>query len=245
MRTADTSSRLSIGEVLRELQGEFPELTVSKIRFLESEGLISPERTPSGYRKFSPADVQRLRFILKLQKERYLPLKVIREKLKELESGKIRAGDLAGEMEGHSELREDLAAYDQAIVPLEKLEEVVDVPLHFARTLEEYGLICSHEGEEGPYYEREDIKIIRVAQEFSRYGLEPRHLRMYESFTDRELAAFEQVVLPALKSKDQEMRKKALENLARMIDLSRELKDLILKNRAKEYFRRYNTPVPY
>ena len=245
MSAVDPSARMSIGEVLRELQGEFPELTVSKIRFLESEGLISPERTPSGYRKFSPADVQRLRFILKLQKERYLPLKVIREKLKELESGRIRAGDLAGEAEGRSEFKEDLVAYDQATVPLERLEEVVGVPAQFARTLEEYGLICSHEGEDGPYYEREDIKIIRVAQEFYRYGLEPRHLRMYESFTDRELATFEQVVLPALKSKDQEMRKRALENLSRLVELSRELKDLLLKNRAKEYFRRYHFPVPY
>lgn len=230
---------------MRELQGEFPELTVSKIRFLESEGLISPERTPSGYRKFSPTDVQRLRFILKLQKERYLPLKVIKEKLKDLESGRIRAGDLAGEKEANSDLKEDLAVYDQSTVLADKLEEVTGIPLHFAKTLEEYGLICSHEGEDGTYYEREDIKIIRVAQEFSRYGLEPRHLRMYESFTARELSTFVQVVLPALKSKDQEMRKRALDHLARLIELSRELKDLLLKNQAKDYFRRFHHPVPY
>ncbi len=245
MCTVEASTRFSIGEVLRELQGEFPELTVSKIRFLESEGLISPERSPSGYRKFSPADVQRLRFILKLQKERYLPLKVIKEKLKELESGRIRAGDLVGEGDSHSELKEDLAVYDQATVPTEKLEELLGVPLHFVKTLEEYGLICSHEGEEGSYYEREDVKIIRVAQEFSRYGLEPRHLKMYESFTARELSTFEQIVLPALKSKDQDMRKRALDNLARLIELSRELKDLVLKNQAKDYFRKHHQPVPY
>ncbi len=237
--------RMSIGELLRLLQPEFPELTISKIRFLESEGLLSPERTPSGYRKFSQADVQRLRFILKLQKEKYLPLKVIREKLSELESGKVRAGDLAGGEGEAFRIGEEISAYQDATIPRENLPQALDIDLSFADTLEEYGLICSHQGDDGPYYEREDVKILRIAREFSRYGLEPRHMRMYENLTDREVMAFEQIILPSLKSKDPETRKRALDVLLQLVNLSRELKDQLLKNRVKEYFRQHNQPVPF
>ncbi len=99
---------VSIGELLKSLNDEFPDLTISKIRFLETEGLLYPERTPSGYRKYSKTDEQRLRFILRLQMERYLPLKVIKEKLKDIESGKIKASDLsAGYMDDAPFLKED------------------------------------------------------------------------------------------------------------------------------------------
>ncbi|MGQ9474849.1 MAG: transcriptional regulator FtsR [Actinomycetota bacterium] len=237
--------RMSIGQLLKIMQQEFPELTISKIRFLESEGLLNPERTPSGYRKFSPADAQRLRFILKLQKEKYLPLKVIKEKLQELESGKARAGDLAaGEGEGF-QVGEDIAAYQEATLLRENLPRALDIDLSFADTLEEYGLICSHPGEDGPYYEREDVKILRIAREFARYGLEPRHMRMYENLTDREVMAFEQIIMPALKSKDPETRRRALDILLQLVNLSRELKDQLLKNRVKRYYQQNNQPVPF
>ncbi|WP_287152794.1 MerR family transcriptional regulator [Candidatus Solincola tengchongensis] len=238
--------KMSIGELLKLLQQEFPELTISKIRFLESEGLLSPERTPSGYRKFSQADAQRLRFILKLQKEKYLPLKVIREKLNELESGRMRAGDLAAAGESEAfRVGEEISAYQEATLPRENLPQALDIDLSFADTLEEYGLICSHQGEDGLYYEREDVKILRIAREFSRYGLEPRHMRMYENLTDREVMAFEQIIMPSLKSKDPEARKRALDVLLQLVNLSRELKDQLLKNRVKEYFRQNNQPVPF
>lgn len=237
--------KMSIGDLLKLLKDEFPELTISKIRFLESEGLLKPERTPSGYRKFTPADAQRLRFILKLQKEKYLPLKVIREKLSEIESGRARAGDLAsGETEA-LRVGEELSAYQDATMPRENVPEALGIDLSFADTLEEYGLICSHPGEDGPYYEKEDIKILRIAREFSRYGLEPRHMRMYENLTHREVLAFEQIILPSLKSKDPEARRRALDILLQLVNLSRELKDQLLKNRVKEYYRQSNHPVPF
>src|SRR4030042_129230 len=112
----ETREKMSIGDLLKSLKEEFPDLTISKIRFLESEGLINPERTASGYRKFSKSDAQRLRFILKLQREKYLPLKVIREKIDELESGRTRAGNLVPGMLGSLEVGEDLAAYDDSIL---------------------------------------------------------------------------------------------------------------------------------
>ncbi|MDY6794320.1 MAG: MerR family transcriptional regulator [Actinomycetota bacterium] len=236
---------MSIGDLLKSLKSEFPELTISKIRFLESEGLISPERTRSGYRKFSQADTQRLRFILKLQKEKYLPLKVIREKIGELESGKARAGDLVPGMVGSLEMGEELATYNNATILKENIAQVLDVPLSFIETLEDYGLISSHEGDEGPYFDKTDVKILRIAKEFSRYGLEPRHMRMYENLTDREAMAFEQIIMPALKSNDAEAKRRALDNLLQLVNLSRELKDLLLKNRVKEHFLRSNQPIPF
>jgi len=236
---------MSIGDLLKSLKDEFPELTISKIRFLESEGLISPERTPSGYRKFSKEDAQRLRFILKLQKEKYLPLKVIREKLKGLESGKARAGDLVPGMAGSLEVGEELAAYDDTTVLRQNISEELGVPMDFIETLEEFGLIRAQEGDDGQYFEKNAVKIIRIAVEFSRYGLEPRHMRMYENLTDREGMVFEQIIMPSLKSKDPEVRRRALDNLLQLVNLSRELKDLLLKNRVKEYFLRSNYPVPF
>lgn len=236
---------MSIGNLLKSLKQEFPELTISKIRFLESEGLISPERTASGYRKFSQSDAQRLRFILKLQKEKYLPLKVIREKLNELESGRAKAGDLVPGMTGRLEIGEDLVTYDDTTVLKENIPQVLDIPLPFVETLQDFGLICAHEGEEGDYFDKEDVKILRIAKEFSRYGLEPRHMRMYENLTDREAMAFEQLITPAMMSKDPEMKRRALDNLVQLVNLSRELKDLLLKNRVKEYFRRSDQPAPF
>jgi DNA-binding transcriptional MerR regulator len=192
----NNTDKASIGDLLKSLKGEFPDLTISKIRFLEGEGLINPERTPSGYRKFSQADAQRLRFILKLQREKYLPLKVIREKIDELESGRVRAGDLVPGMLGTLEVGEELATFDDSILLKENVPQALDVTISFIETLQDYGLICSHEGDEGAYYDKDDIKILRIAKEFSRYGLEPRHMRMYENLTDREALTFEQTARP-------------------------------------------------
>ncbi|MDI6829849.1 MAG: MerR family transcriptional regulator [Actinomycetota bacterium] len=237
--------KMSIGDLLKSLKGEFPDLTISKIRFLESEGLLSPERTPSGYRKFSQADAQRLRFILKLQREKYLPLKVIREKINELESGRARAGDLVPGMAGSLEIGEDLAAYDDTVLLREEAPAALEVSPSFISTLEEFGLVRARQGDDGPYFDKEDVKILRIAREFSRYGLEPRHMRMYENLTDREAMAFEQIITPALMSKDPEARRRALDNLLQLVNLSRELKDLLLKNRVKEYFVKAGQPVPF
>ncbi len=237
---AETEKRkdlVSIGELLKSLNGEFPDLTISKIRFLETEGLLQPERTPSGYRKYSRSDEQRLRFILRLQKERYLPLKVIKEKLKEIESGRIKASDLsAGYLDDAPLLREDEMT-DETVVLKADLEEALNVPASFATELEEYRLICSHQGEDGEYYEKEDVKIIRLANDFLRYGIEPRHLKMYKNLTDKEDEFLEGIIYPLLRQKDPEARRAAVENLIQLTSLSRELKDLLLKNRVKPYLK--------
>ncbi len=224
---------IGIGELLKRLNSEFPELTISKIRFLESEGLLSPERTPSGYRKYSRADEQRLRFILRLQKERYLPLKVIREKLKDIESGRIKASDLSPGMMEEGELDREAELTGNATVLKSNLQEALGLEVAFAEELEEHKLICSHPGDDGLYYEKEDIKIIRLAREFRNYGIEPRHLRMYKNLADREEEFFQGIITPLLKQKDPEAKRAGAENLIQLTGLSRELKDLLLKNRIK------------
>lgn len=228
---------VSIGELLKSLNDEFPDLTISKIRFLESEGLLEPERTPSGYRKYNKTDEQRLRFILRLQKERYLPLKVIKEKLKDIESGKIKASDLASGFSDEAPLLPEEEAADESMVLKSKVDEMLNINPGFATELEEYKLICSHQGEDGDYYEKEDVKIIRLASDFLRYGIEPRHLKMYKNLADREEEFLGGIFFPLLRQKDPEAKRSAVENLIQLTSLSRELKDLLLKNRVKPYLK--------
>lgn len=227
---------VSIGELLKSLNDEFPDLTISKIRFLESEGLLEPERTPSGYRKYNKADEQKLRFILRLQKERYLPLKVIKEKLKDIESGKIKASDLSSGFSDEAPLLPEEEA-DESMVLKSKLEEVLNIKPGFATELEEYKLICSHQGEDGDYYEKEDVKIIRLANDFLRYGIEPRHLKMYKNLTDREEEFLGGIFSPLLRQKDPDAKRTAVESMIQLTSLSREMKDLLLKNRVKPYLK--------
>ncbi len=234
---AKNDELMGIGELLKSLADEFPELTISKIRFLENEGLLSPERTPSGYRKFSKLDAQRLRFILKLQKERYLPLKVIKEKLKEIESGRIKASDFSiGGLVEDETFRSE-SAVEETTVLKSNIPEALGVPLNFVDELIEHKLICPHVGEDGDYFEKEDVRIIRIASDFKRYGIEPRHLRMYKNLTDREEELLESLFTPLLKQKDAEAKRTAVEDLINLTNLSREIKDLLLKNRIKPYLR--------
>ncbi len=233
-----TKELLSIGELLKYLKEEFPELSISKIRFLESEGLISPQRTPSGYRKFSQADVVRLRFILRLQEEKYLPLKVIKGKLKDLDSGKVKAADLTPGKIG--DVLPELAGQGEVTLLKENAAEVLEIAKADLDRLEDYGLICSHPGDNGLYYEREDVQVLRLAREFARHGIEPRHMRMYENFADREALFFEQIVAPALKQKDPDAKRAAIDSLVELANLSNELKDTLLKNRLKDFMKQAN-----
>jgi DNA-binding transcriptional MerR regulator len=158
-----------IGEVLAQLRAEFPDISVSKIRFLETEGLIQPARSPSGYRKFGPADVDRLRYILTAQRDRYLPLRVIKD---QLDADQARSGPLA-----RSELL-DAAGIDER-----SLAE-----------LEEFGLVLRS----GRQYPPEAVEAVRAIMALGRYGVQARHLRVLRASADRETALIEQVVAPIL-----------------------------------------------
>lgn len=169
---------MSIGEVLAQLQGEFPDVTISKIRFLEGEGLIEPERTPSGYRKFTPGDVERLRFILTAQRDRYLPLRVIKTQLDE--SARPRAVD--SEPVSVRLSREELLA----------AAEIDDGTLS---ELEDYGLIIPT----ARLYDEAALEIARSVGALAAFGLHARHLRAVKAAAEREAGLVEQAVAPLLR----------------------------------------------
>ncbi|MYS23238.1 MerR family regulatory protein [Streptomyces sp. DvalAA-14] len=194
---------LSIGAVLSRLRDEFPEVTISKIRFLEAEGLVEPQRTPSGYRKFGPGDVERLAYVLRAQRDHYLPLRVIREHLDALDRGEKvplpRSGesrellDASGGPQEPPELRigreELLAATGAADAELEQWES--------------YGLVEA--GRDGGY-DAETATIGRLIADLGRFGLEPRHLRAVKAAADRQAGLVEQVVAPLRRHRNPQTR---------------------------------------
>jgi DNA-binding transcriptional MerR regulator len=187
-------AHMTIGEVLGLLRGEFPDVTISKIRFLESEGLIEPARTPSGYRKFTHADVDRLRFILSAQRDHYLPLRVIKERL-----------DAADKSPDGRRPRTLVAAADgdpdAPSVPValtrRQLIDGAGIDDAFLGRLEEFGLVRRT----GGHYDGEALGIAKTAAALGSFGFEARHLRAVKAAADREVGLIEQVVAPMLRSR--------------------------------------------
>ena len=234
---------MSIGEVMALLKPEFPDITVSKIRFLEGAGLVHPRRSASGYRKFSEDDVARLRFVLRAQRDQYLPLRVIRERLADLEAaGEPTSANHAPEP---SPLEAPVAAPATQPAPTRGLLAGGPSDAQFSReelcraagttvdrlaALEEFGLITARgTGERGSWYDGEDLVVLRLARELGDYGLEPRHLRMYKIFAEREAALFEQVVAPLVRQRNPESRSRARETLEALAELGSRLRDAALR----------------
>jgi DNA-binding transcriptional MerR regulator len=219
----------SIGAVLAQLRSEFPEVTISKIRFLESEGLVRPARTSSGYRQFAKADIDRLRFVLAAQRDHYLPLKVIKEQLD--------AADLSGN-------GTDPAAAQLSVVPppparpeppddarrkrltREEFLDATGVGEGLLSELEQFGLV--RPGAAG-FYDQDAVPIARTAKELTGFGIEPRHLRAFRSSADREVALLEQIVAPVLRQRDPRARERAEEILDRLAVLSVSLHAMLVK----------------
>lgn len=227
---------LTIGEVVLKLRDEFSDLSISKVRFLENEGLIKPYRTSGGYRKFSPDDVERLRTILLLQKNRYLPLNVIKKKLED--------GQLDGDEEARGAEMEPQASGRPSSdlprnIPLRDAMEISGISENELAELEAFALVNPRTTEEGKIYSATDVEIMRLSRELAQYGIQPRHLRMYQIFAEREAVFFEQILLPSLKQKSPESRKRAAQTLAELLDHSRQLKHLVLKNSLQVHLRNF------
>jgi DNA-binding transcriptional MerR regulator len=300
---------LSIGDVLTLLRQEFPDVTISKIRFLESQGLVNPERTPSGYRKFYEPDVERLRWVLRQQREHFLPLKVIKGRLEEVVEGRLEeVGDRQGNGRSHAGVataapREEAPAPptgssdpkwrpgrpapslpgmaaagatapsprpDRAPAPAAAARrgdgpaaapapararradpappEAPETPAVLAEgdmtgeelaaaagtsperlaTLESYGLVGSRTVGGVRYYGEEALVVARLAQAFAGFGVEPRHLRLHKHAADREAGFIEQVVLPLLKQRNPESRRRAHETVKELSRLGQELRAVLL-----------------
>jgi DNA-binding transcriptional MerR regulator len=296
---------LSIGEVLQLLQDEFPDVTISKIRFLESQGLIDPERTPSGYRKFYDPDIDRLKFILREQKDSYLPLKVIKGRLdagegtgpvvRPLPSAELTDGEgvTTGEDSAPTEPAAGAAATgapgsDAAPDAAEPVAPIVDgaasgerpsgpaargegagatgsgpagsttggeepdlmpsssltfdelvtasglTPAQL-REVERYGLVVGRPVGRTTYYDDEGLVIARLVAGFLRYGIEPRHVRMYRTAAEREAGVFEQVILPLVKQRNPHARAQALASLSELTQLGTGMRDAMMRQALRGY----------
>jgi DNA-binding transcriptional MerR regulator len=192
---------LGIGEVLAQLQAEFPDVSVSKIRFLENEGLIQPARSPSKYRKFSPADVERLRYILTAQRDQYLPLRVIKDQLD------ADGQDDSPRRAGRYPVLADPADAVGPAAPLTRREMLEATGLDEARLaeLEDFGLVRRSGGRYGP----DALAAARAVVALDRYGVQARHLRVLRASAERETALIEQVVAPMLRQRSDGARDRA------------------------------------
>lgn len=215
--TAAGDRPMSIGAVLGHLRDEFPEVTISKIRFLEAEGLVEPSRTPSGYRKFSPQDVERLALVLRMQRDHYLPLKVIREQLDALERGEqvqlpAQASQrelLDGAWEGERPTAGRLGRAALLVAAEVSEEELVE--------WESYGLLAP-DGEGS--YDAEAVTVARSVADLGRFGLEPRHLRAMKASADREAGLVEQVVSPLRRHRNPQTRAHAEATTRELVTLT-------------------------
>ncbi|MEU0930452.1 transcriptional regulator FtsR [Streptomyces malaysiensis] len=237
--TAPADGRsMSIGTVLNLLRDEFPEVTISKIRFLESEGLVEPRRTPSGYRKFSQRDVERLGHILRMQRDHYLPLKVIREHLDALERGEplqlpaaSQGARQPGSLGGGAQTAPDgPTAARVGRAELLATAEVSEVEL---AEWESYGLLApSADGG----YDIEAVTVARLIAELGRFGLEPRHLRIMKASAEREAGMVEQVVAPLRLHRNPQTRAHAEASARELATLSVQLHAALVRSalRAQE-----------
>jgi DNA-binding transcriptional MerR regulator len=245
---------LSIGEVLALLQDEFPDVTISKIRFLESQGLIDPERTPSGYRKFYDPDVERLRFILREQKEHFLPLKVIKDRL---DSGDP---EVAGEpAERESAEPPDEPATDGPRIPIwmvkgaetetephihdggeltftfEELAVAAQLSADELREVERFGLISGRQIGGTTIYDEHSLGVARAAAGFWQFGVEPRHLRLYRNAADREAGLIEQVIMPFVKQRNPRAHNQAVSSMEELARLGGALREAMLHQALRRY----------
>lgn len=232
-----TTRPISIGEVLKTLREEFPDISISKIRFLESEGLIEPERTPSGYRKFFPTDVARLRYILRLQRDHFMPLKIIRKRLEHFDPA-----DVLDETPKPVSPRPQVAQDEDFILfeggltlSTEEFLNASGLEFDELSELEEYGLVDSHPLDNGDvYYDEDDLQVAKIAKEFSKFGIQARHLRMYKNFAEKEVGLFGQVAFPVPRNNAADGRRSKNQSLAELAKLSRRLKHVLLRASLRE-----------
>jgi DNA-binding transcriptional MerR regulator len=248
---------LSIGEVLSLLKDEFPDITISKIRFLESQGLLDPERTPSGYRKFYETDVERLRWILRQQREHFLPLKVIKGRLTGDEAEEEGSGGVvappAPPVEDQVEVppepppaparrtarpsptaESSLSAGASGVnLTADELASASGLTPERLAELERYGFFAGRPVAGTVYYDEEALIVAGLAAGFLRFGIEARHLKAYKNAAEREAALFEQIVTPLLKQRNPQARRQAVETLGELSEMGQRLRAALLRQALK------------
>lgn len=229
-------ARMNIGQVLDQLRSDFPTVTIPKIRFLEEKGLIKPERTPSGYRKFSADDVQRLRYVLRMQRDHYLPLKVIGEHLDAIDRGlepppiepvvpTVPKVALAPDGLPSSE---SFGRRDNLRLSRKELLKIAEIPEELLDHLEQFALISPRAGT--GHYDTDALVIAQTARELAEFGLEPRHLRAFKTAADREVGLVEQVVAPLRGGRDTAAQARAEDAVSEIAALSVRLHATLVKS---------------
>ena len=206
---------LRIGEVVRRLGEEFPDISISKIRYLEDEGLLTPRRTQGGYRLFSEEDVDRLQIILRLQRDEFLPLRVIRDEL-----------DAPGAKERKRRRPTALGATEEEI-DLAELCSRAGINRELAKELEDFGLLSSRGTGGDKRYPESDADVAATCAQLARYGVDPRHLRTFRTAAGRQAALIEQLVAASLRARSNERRAQGLHDLQQLAELASELSSLL------------------
>lgn len=224
---------MSIGQVLSSLREDFPDVTISKIRFLEAEGLVEPQRAPSGYRRFTVDDVERLRYVLGAQRDHYLPLKVIREHLDAIDRGLRPAAPLGrpgvprevGAVEGP---RAEELARDGVDVTLTRAElvEAAGTTDRQLGALEQHGLVAARAS---GHYDADALAVTRICVELGQFGLEPRHLRGFRTAADREIDLVGQAVGPLQRLRSDDAASRAEEAAREIAALSLQLRTALVR----------------
>ena len=231
---AAAQKSLTIGAVCKALQSEFPDISISKIRYLEDQKLLSPRRTQGGYRLYSGADVARLRAILRLQRDEFLPLRVIRQ---ELAAGRsvpdsapgVGAAPGVDSRPGAALRRATFSIRDAgASYTLEQVIEETGADPKLVKELEDYGIVSGHSRGGVREYDDAERDIVRAVTELARYGVAARNLRVFRTSAEREAALLQQILTPALRSRNPERRKEAVEALENLAAVASHLKHLLL-----------------
>jgi DNA-binding transcriptional MerR regulator len=213
--TSEEKRPLTIGAVCTLLREEFPDISISKIRYLEDQGLLAPRRTPGRYRLFGDEDVDRLRTILRLQRDEFLPLRVIRQEL--------------ASAVGKDRRRRGRAALggEQEEIDLGELCERAGVTTAFARELEDYGLIESRMDGGARVYQEHEADVAAVCAKLARFGIDARHLRAFRTAAEREIGLLSAIVAPALRSRNPERRQGGVDDLQLLAEHAQELSQLL------------------
>jgi hypothetical protein len=219
---------LTIGAVCKILQGEFDEVSISKIRYLEDQKLLSPRRTPGGYRLYSQSDVERLRTILRLQRDEFLPLRVIRQELATGSDLDFSGSGGDRRPAGGAVRRAILVNTSNAYLGLDEMIEETGARAELIAELENFGIVEPQKRDGKTVYDETDREIVRAANELSRVGVGARNLRVFRSSADRESNLLEALLGPSLRSRNPERRKEALETLESLAATVSHLKHLLL-----------------
>ncbi len=213
---------LTIGAVAKILGQEFDDISISKIRYLEDQKLLAPRRTAGGYRLYSQADVERLRAILRMQRDEFLPLRVIRQEL--------ATGDFTGRRPSGESQKRRAASVAEAVTSFSRDELLAEAGVgeQFLRELQDFGIVTAKRRDGRDAYDETDLEIVRAANELSKFGVGGRNLRVFKTSADREAALLEQLLSAQLRSRSQARRKEAVENLESLAAVCGHLKHLLL-----------------